>query len=79
VDELAALRDVVRLQPGGEASAVVVSGDAGTGKARLLTEALAAADRRRVLHVRGHEAKAPVGLVDEMLDATTDNSSCDHR
>ena len=60
-EELAALRDVVGLRPG-SAVAVVVTGDPGSGKTRLLAEALAGVEGRRLLHVRGHETEAPVAL-----------------
>ncbi|HEU5279118.1 MAG TPA: AAA family ATPase [Gaiellaceae bacterium] len=58
-DELATLRAVLgRVRGAGRAA--VVTGDAGGGKTRLLTEALADAGDRRVLHVRGHRTTGGV-------------------
>ncbi|MCW2492250.1 MAG: transcriptional regulator, LuxR family [Frankiales bacterium] len=47
---LAALADAVEGQP----AAVLVSGDAGVGKTRLLAEMVAAADRRQLITLIGH-------------------------
>lgn len=54
------LRSVLADAAGGTARALVVRGDPGVGKTRLLDAAVAAADGFRVIRIAGHEAESEI-------------------